>query len=79
MDVLADEAQRLRRGEGDVAGDLRLHDFFGAEAERRGVGVAGLLFEAFPANGAAVEARRRAGLEAASTQPEGAEGFSEKD
>ena len=79
MDVLADEAQRLRRGEGDVAADLRLHDFFGAEAEGRGIGVAGLLFKCVPADGAAVEARRRAGLEAAGAQAQSAEGFAEQD
>ena len=60
MHVLANEAQRLRRGEGDVAADLRLNDLLGAEAEGRGIGVAGLLFEDLPIDGAAVEARRRA-------------------
>jgi hypothetical protein len=79
MYVLANEAQRFRRGEGDVAGNLGLHDFFGAEAEGRGVGVAGLLFECVPADGAAIEARRSAGFEAAGTQSEGAEGFAEED
>ena len=62
MHVFADEAERLRRGEGDVAGDLRLNNLLCAEAEGRGIGVAGLLFEHLPVDGAAVEARRRAGL-----------------
>ena len=79
MDVLADDAERLRRGEGDVAADLRLDDLFGAEAEGRGIGVAGLLFEGVPADGAAVEAGRGAGLEAAGAQAEGAQRFAEED
>ncbi len=76
--VFADEAQRLRRGEGDVAADLRLDDFLGAEAEGRGIGVAGLLFERLPVDGAAVEARRRSCLEAASAKAERAERFAEQ-
>ena len=40
----------------------------GAEAERRGIGVARLLGEARPVDGASVEARRSAGLEAAAAQ-----------
>ena len=79
VDVLADEAERLRRGEGDVAGDLRLNDLLGAEAEGRGIGVAGLLFERLPMDGAAVEARRRSCLEAASAKAQGAEGLAEED
>ena len=78
MHVLADEAQRLRRGEGDVAADLRLDDFLCPEAEGRGIGVAGLLFEGFPADGAAVEARGRSGLETASAKAERAERFAEE-
>ena len=79
MHVLADEAEGLRRGEGDVATDLRLDDLLGAEAEGSGIGVAGLLFEGIPADGAAVEAGRRAGLEAAGAQAEGAQCFAEQD
>ena len=77
VDVFADEAQRFRRGEGDVAGDLRLDDFRGAEAERGGIGVAGLLLKHAPVDGAAIEARRRAGFEAAGAQAEAAQGFAE--
>ncbi len=51
----------------------------GAEAERRGIGVAGLLLEGLPVDGAAVEARRRACLEAAGAQAEGAERLAEED
>src|SRR6185437_15578713 len=42
--------------------------FSGAEAEGRGIGVAGLLFESLPADGAAVEPRRSAGLQPARAQ-----------
>ena len=51
----------------------------GAEAEGRGIGVAGLLCEARPVDGAAIEAGRRAGLEAAAAQAETLEAFAEKD
>ena len=81
MDVFADDAVRLRRGPGDVAGHLRIvvRDALGAEAERGGIGVAGLHLKARPVDGAAVEARRRAGLEAASAQAELLQGFAEQD
>ena len=62
MDIFADDAERLRRGVGDVAGDLALRDFSGAEAEGGGIGVAGLFFEARPVDGSTVEARRGSGL-----------------
>ena len=58
MDVLADDAMGFRRGVGDVAGDLGLGDAAGAEAEGRGIGVAGLRLKAGKVDGAAVEARR---------------------
>ena len=38
--------------------NLALRKLAGAEAEGRGIGVAGLLFEPAPVDGAAVEARR---------------------
>ncbi len=50
----------------------------GAEGERGWVGVAGLLFEAGPVDGAAVEARRCSGLEAAAAEAEALEGFAEQ-
>src|SRR5271170_6333944 len=78
-DVLADEAQRFRRGVGDVAGDLPTLYLFGAEAERCWVSVSGLLFELAPVNGAAIEARRCSGLEAAATQAEALQRFAEQD
>jgi len=79
MHVLSDEAERLRRGEGDVARDLRLDDPLCAEAEGRWIAVSGLLFEHLPANGAAVETGRRTGLEPAGAQAKSPESFSKKD
>ena len=69
---------RFRRGVGDVAGHLRLGDAAGAEAERRGIGVAGLRLKARQVDGAAIEARRRAGLEAAVAEAERLEVFAEQ-
>ena len=79
MDVVADDAMGFGRGVGDVAGHLRLGDAPGAEAERRGIGVAGLGLEAGEVDGAAVEARRGAGLEAAVAEAESFEAFAEED
>ena len=71
VDVFADDAVGLRRGLGDVAGHLdRVRDALGTEAERRRIGVAGLRLKPRPVDGAAVEARRRARLEAAAAQAE---------
>src|SRR5271154_1999586 len=78
-DVLADEAQRFRRGVGDVAGDLPTLYFFGPEAERGRVCVSGLLLELAPVDRAAIEARRCSSLEAAAAQAESLQGFAEKD
>src|SRR5208282_1287705 len=78
VDVFADQAQRLRGGESDVATDLWLHDLFGAEAEGRGVRVAGLLLEGLPADGASIQAGRRAGFESASPKPERPERLAEQ-
>ena len=70
MHVLADDAMRLRRGERDVAGHLLvvMRHAPGAEAEGRGIFVAGLHRELRPVDAAAVEPRRRAGLQAAAAQ-----------
>ena len=72
---------RFGRGVGDVAGDLRvvMRDALGAEAEGRGIDVAGLLCEARPVDGASVEARRSAGLEAAAAQAEILQRLAEQD
>jgi hypothetical protein len=78
-DVVADDLQRLRRGVGDVAADLRLGDFLGAEAEGRGIGVAGLLFKGFPAM---VRPSRRGGVPVLRRQwcaGRGAQCFAEQD
>src|SRR5271170_7203660 len=78
-DVLADEAQRFRRGVGDVAGDLPTLYLFGPEAERGRVCVSRLLLELAPVDRAAIEARRCSGLEAAATQPQALQCFAEQD
>jgi hypothetical protein len=79
MDVLADETQRFRGGEGDVASNLRLNYLLCSEAERGWIGVAWLFFECVPTDCAAVEAGRCSGLEAAGAEAEGAEGLAEED
>ena len=78
MHIFADDAQGLRRGEGNVAAYLRLHDLFGAKAEGGGVGIAPLLLEGFPADGAAVQAWRRPRLETARPQAQGAQRLAEQ-
>src|SRR5260370_2284738 len=78
MDVLRDNAVRLRCREGDVAGHLPRLDICGTEAERRTVGIARLHLKARPANAASIEARRRAGLEAASAQAQQLERFAQQ-
>src|SRR6266852_4052775 len=72
MDVLADDAVSFFRREGNVARDLGVvvSDAFGAETERRGIGIAGLNLEGRPVDGASVETGRRAGLQAATAQAE---------
>src|SRR5260370_15571315 len=72
MNILANNAVRFRRGPRDITGNLRVvvRHLLGAEAERSGVGIARLLREAGPVNGASIKARRRAGLEAAAAQAE---------
>ena len=56
-----------------------MRDPLRAEAERSGIGIAGLSGEARPVDGASVEARRSAGLEAASAQAELLQGLAEQD
>ena len=51
----------------------------GAEAEWRGIGITRLNLEARPVYGASIEARGRAGLEAAAAQTELLESFAEED
>ena len=55
----------------DVALDLRPVDLLGQERERRGLGIAGLRLELRPVDGAAVQPRRRAGLQARPLQAQG--------
>src|SRR6202023_2680713 len=81
VNVLTDDAMRFRRGVGDVARDLRVvvRDTLGTKTERSGINVAGLLCKARPVDGASVEARRRAGLQAASAQTEIFQGLAQQD
>src|SRR5882762_5096941 len=80
MHILRDDAVRLRRGVGDVAGHLLVvvRNLLSAEAERRGLGVAGLRFESCPVDATAVEPRRRAGLQPRSAQAEQLERFAQQ-
>src|SRR5260370_12469601 len=78
MNVLRDNTVSLGWREGDVAGHLPLLDVFGTEAERRRVGIARLHLKARPVNAASIEARRRAGLEAASAQAQQLERFAQQ-
>src|SRR4029077_333651 len=80
VDVFADDAMRLFGRERDVAGHLTvvMGDAQGAEAEGRGIEIAGLRFEARPIDGASVEPRRRPGLQAAAAEPEFLERFAQK-
>ena len=50
----------------------------GAKTEGRGIGIAGLNLKAGPIDGAAVEARRRTGLEAAAAQAKLLQRFAEQ-
>ena len=56
-----------------------MRDLLGAEAEGRGIVVAGLHCELRPIDGASVETRRSAGLEAAAAQAERFECFAQQD
>ena len=55
-----------------------MRDSLGAKAEWRGIDVAGLHLKLRPVDGAAVEARRRAGLQAASAKAELLQRFAEQ-
>ncbi len=56
-----------------------MRDAAGTKAERRGIDVARLELELRPVNGAAIEARRSSGLEAAAAKAQLLERFSEQD
>src|SRR5437016_2864896 len=81
MDIFANDPLRFGRGPGDVARDLRLvvGDPASAKAEGGWIDVAGLYLKTGPVDSAAVQTRRRAGLQAAATQPKLLEGFAEED
>src|SRR5208283_4004026 len=78
--VFAQDAVRLRGGECDVTRHLLvvMRDRPGAEAEGRGVVITGLHGELRPVDGAAVEPRWSARLEAAATQAQRLERFSQQ-
>src|SRR5690348_3239972 len=80
MNVLADDAMRFFGGECNVAGDLAvvMQDALCAETEGRGIGVPGLLFKPRPVDGAAVETRRRSGLQSAAPQAKLLQSFSQQ-
>ena len=77
--IFADQPHGLRRGARKVAVDLPQRKLAGAEAERRGLNVAGLLLEVGPVDGAAVQSRRSAGLVAKLAQAESLQRLAEQD
>src|ERR1035438_7012292 len=81
MHVLANDTVRLFGSESDVARHLGVVMRYapGAKAERCGIGISRLKFEARPVDGAPVQAGRRSGLEPASAQAEFLERFAEQD
>src|SRR5437899_4007660 len=81
MNILANDAMRLFCRVRDIAGHLRvmMSDALGTKAERRGIGIARLKLEAGPVDGAAIEARRCAGLKPAAAQAELLQGFAQQD
>ena len=78
MHVLADDAMRLFRGESDVTRHLLLHDLLCAKAERSGIVIAGLHRKTRPVDGASVETRRCACLQAASAKSKQFERLAQK-
>ncbi len=76
---LGDDPVGLFSGPGHAASHLVLGDRRGHERKGRGRLVAGLHLQALPGDGPTVEARRRAGLEAAHRQTEGVEPIGQAD
>ena len=72
-DSLAQDPPRFLGGIADVALDLRPIDLPGEEREWRRLGIAGLRLELAPVDGAAIEARRRSGLETGPVEAERAQ------
>ena len=77
-EVGADDGVGRLGGRGDPAVDLRVGDPLGQERERHRRVVAGLHLQARPVDRAAVEARRRAGLEPAEPQTRAPAGARER-
>src|SRR5437763_3046477 len=78
MNILANDAVRLRRGEGDVARHLPLHDLARAEAEGCRIVISGLHLKARPINASAIEPWRRSRLEPAAAQAQQLERFTQE-
>ena len=70
VNIVADDPVRRLGGAGDAALDLGLLDALGQRRERLRRLVAGLHLDRGPVDGAAVEPRRRAGLEATERKPD---------
>ena len=72
MYIFPNNAVRLFRGECDIARYLGVSVCYSlaAKAERRGIGVAGLLLELRPINGATIEPRRGASFQPAAAKAE---------
>ncbi len=81
MHVLTDDSVCLRRGERDVTRHLlvMVRHPPGAEAEWRGIVVAGLHLELRPVNAASIETRRRPGLQTAAAQSKRLQRFTQQD
>ena len=78
MHILANNAQRLRRGECNVAAHLRLHNLLGPEAEWRRVHIARLFFKGVPLDRPPIQPRRRPCLQPASPQAQCSQRFSQQ-
>src|SRR5438552_2233912 len=77
MNVGGDDAPRLFGGGRDVTGQLRLPNLLRAEAEWSRVSVARLHLKLAPVDGTAIEARRRASLQARAAQTQILQRFAE--
>ena len=73
MQIGADDLMRARRCISDGAGDLPVFDPLRQRRKRLGARIAPLLLQRFPADGAPVETRRRAGLQPPHGEASGAQ------
>src|SRR5256714_1456833 len=79
MDVLGDDASRLRCSVSDIARHLHLRDRAGSETHGRGITIARLDLELRPINRPSVQPWRGAGLQSSSAQAERFQRFAEHD